>query len=110
VFEIAALEEFAHDRPDDRPPETVPLLVTLRVDRLHPEKSQPPAFNLTAGAAIYRRSEQRGVHGRCDSNSRSTVAFVVVLVLETKGNPRMRTRTRRIGIRQFPAKHQGNVE
>jgi hypothetical protein len=31
VFEVPALEKLPHDRPDDGPPETIPLLVTLLV-------------------------------------------------------------------------------
>jgi hypothetical protein len=38
VLEIAALEELAHDCPDDRPPEAIPLLVTLLVDCLELRK------------------------------------------------------------------------
>jgi hypothetical protein len=38
VFEIAALEELAHDRPDDGSPETVTLLVTRLVERLELRK------------------------------------------------------------------------
>jgi len=38
VLEIAALEELLHDRPDNRPPETVPLLVALLVHRLELRK------------------------------------------------------------------------
>jgi hypothetical protein len=38
VLEIAALEELAHHRPDDGPPEAIPLLVTLRVDCLELRK------------------------------------------------------------------------
>jgi len=31
VLEIAALEELAHDRPNDRPPEAIALLIALLV-------------------------------------------------------------------------------
>jgi hypothetical protein len=32
VLEVAALEELARDRPDNRPPEAVPLLIALLID------------------------------------------------------------------------------
>jgi hypothetical protein len=38
VLGIAALEELAHHRPDVGPPEVIPLLVTLLVDRLELRK------------------------------------------------------------------------
>jgi hypothetical protein len=34
VLEVAALEELAHHRPDDRSPKAIAFLVTLLVNRL----------------------------------------------------------------------------
>jgi hypothetical protein len=34
VLEIAAFQKLPHDRPDDWPPEAIPLLGALLVDRL----------------------------------------------------------------------------
>jgi len=44
VLEVPALEELAHHRPDDGPPEAIPLLVTLLVDRLKLRKEALDQF------------------------------------------------------------------
>jgi len=44
VLEVPALEELLHDRPDNRPPEAIPLLVTLLVHRLKLRKEALDQF------------------------------------------------------------------
>jgi len=44
VLEVPALEKLLHDRPDNRPPEAIPLLVTLLVDRLKLRKEALDQF------------------------------------------------------------------